>query len=90
MSRAFELPTTLQALAGTAKLSGTEIRLRQFDALHQRLPLTARLSPPWGLTSWPGAKLPPASQLAAAAGSWAGLGWLPGLARLPVLSQLIL
>ena len=61
------LDTTEQALAEVAKLRGTEIRFRQFDALHQRLPLTARSSCPWGTTSWPGLKAPVASQLATSA-----------------------
>ncbi len=38
-------PETAHALGGGANVSGTVIRLRQFDALHHRLPVTARAAP---------------------------------------------
>ena len=88
MSSALALETVAHALAGMAKLSGTVMRLRQFEALHQSEPDTASASPPWGLTSWPGAKLPVDWHAAVTLASWNDLGRSAGASRLPDESQL--
>src|SRR2546430_10363688 len=80
-------------LGGGAKVSGTVIRLAQFDALHHSLPSTAEspLMRPAGASS-PGLYWPPAVQSLAAwsaSGPGAGTSGAATPGALPDTSQLI-
>src|SRR3954467_15852403 len=70
----FEL-TTSQTFDGGANDSGTEIRLRQLDALHHSEPLTVRSLNPLAVVTSPGANLPlPWQRLVASSASSTGCG----------------
>jgi hypothetical protein len=56
-------PTTEQMLAVVANVSGTVIRLRQFDALHHSAPVTARSGASPGSLAYPGLEAPLAPQV---------------------------
>ena len=72
-----EEPETAHASAGGANVSGTLMRLRQFERLHHRLPLTARSAASGAATDvrvGPGAKAPVASQaVSSGSGGWSAV-----------------